>query len=148
MTTLTERFYEMWQDGFIYDDDPDNPGMGMSYGELAAVSAEFDECIQDAIDAADTFEEALANLKEVTDNGTAGAGGDDVSVFYSLDEFIQNLFYNVRDTYFEDEETGEFGTVLTIPDAHYFEDKCPYERLVDLWEEYKDEHEHALELAA
>lgn len=112
MLNLTDVFYDIWQDGYIYDEDEN--GMNMSYGEYAAISDYFWECIEDELSNYYGFEEKLEAWNDILSTAT-----DDVYLFWNWDQD--------NDFYFDiDEENGTYDCSGTLPTC-----------LRDDWEEWK-----------
>jgi len=97
---LDKRFYELVDEGYIYDEDED--GMNMSYGELASVSDELWETLEDELKYYDDFQEAYDVYMEIMDNTS-----DDAKMFMTgSDEYF----------YFEvDEDEGTYSVDGEVP---------------------------------
>jgi hypothetical protein len=96
MLNLTSVFYELIEDGFIYETNEN--GTGMSYGELAEISNYFWELVEAellGLDIIDKIETYISILK-TADDDTAGFMGLD-------DELLGAYFY-----YDEDERTIDY----------------------------------------
>lgn len=99
---LNEIFYELFAEGFIYDEDEN--GLNMSYGEYAAIQCHFQEKLIEAFESYNDFESAMEFL-----TSEVKSAGDDVSLFFDLEEY-QNIYYYID----EDEKTVE---ICYIPEA-------------------------------
>jgi hypothetical protein len=97
---LDKRFYELVDEGYIYDEDED--GMNMSYGELVAVSDDLWETLEDELKYYDDFQEAYDVYMEIMDNTS-----DDAKMFMTgSDEYF----------YFEaDEDEGTYSVDGEVP---------------------------------
>lgn len=97
---LDERFYELVDEGYIYDEDED--GMNMSYGEFVAVSDDLWETLEDELKYYDDFQEAYDVYMDIMDNT-----GDDAKMFMTgSDEYF----------YFEaDEDEGTYSVDGEVP---------------------------------
>lgn len=91
---LDKIFYELLENGFIYDEDEN--GMNMSYGEYGAINKHFEECLLEEFDKYTELEDALEFLIETRDNAS-----DDVRLFFAMDEY-DNFYY-----YIDENEDGE-----------------------------------------
>ena len=102
---LDDVFYELWDEGFIYEEDEN--GFNMSYGEYAAINKHFEECLLEEFDKHTDLEEALEFLTKTIDDAS-----DDVRLFFVMDEY-DNFYY-----YIDENEDGEKTIELTnIPDV-------------------------------
>lgn len=88
MNVLDQLFYEIWSEGYIYDEDEN--GHNMSYGEYAAIAAEFEEAVLNQVRFCTDFEDAAETLKD-TMNCT-----DDVRCFFNSEEY-DNFDYYIND---------------------------------------------------
>lgn len=76
-TALETRFYEILNDGFIYDEDEN--GQNMSYGEYVAIAEELNEAAISWFEEAEDLEDLLERLSAELDSE------DDVKMFAGLD---------------------------------------------------------------
>jgi len=114
MLNLTDVFYDLIDEGYIYDTDEE--GYNMSYGEYAAISDYMWECVQDELDNYYGFEEKLNAFKEIADSAD-----DDTCTFWGWNQ-DNDFYFEIN----EDEGTYDCGGTL------------PY-ILKDDWEEWKSE---------
>ena len=114
MINLDDIFYEIWEEGYIYDTDEN--GLNMSYGEYAAISDYFWECVEDELSLYDGFENKLDAWNEILSTAT-----DDVYMFWNWNQ--NNEFY-----FDIDEEAGTYDCSGTLPTC-----------LEDSWKEWKQE---------
>lgn len=134
MVNLTDLFYEIWNEGYIYEEDEN--GYGMSYGEYAEINYMFEQAVVDEVVKVDDLEEARQKLEEIMDAAT-----DDVRCFMDAEDYDNfNYYYDKRS-----------GRVYldNVPDMleEYFKElaeKYEYEHMYD-YEEYDDEYD--LEIA-
>lgn len=97
---LDKRFYELIDEGYIYDEDEN--GMNMSYGELVAVSDDLWETLENELKYYDDFPNAYEAYTEIMDNTS-----DDTKMFMGVsDEYF----------YFEiNEDEGTYSVDGEIP---------------------------------
>lgn len=114
MLNLTDVFYNLIDDGYIYDTDEN--GYNMSYGEYAAISDYMWECVVDELNNYYGFEEKLDAFNDIV-----STADDDTCSFWGWNP--NNDFYFDID---EDEGTYDCGGVLPII-------------LKEDWEEWKSE---------
>lgn len=85
---LDKRFYELVDEGYIYDEDED--GMNMSYGELVAVSDDLWETLEDELKYYDDFQEAYDVYMDIMDNTSDNAKmfmtGSDEYFYFDINE--------------------------------------------------------------
>jgi hypothetical protein len=114
MINLTDIFYELYEDGYIYEEDEN--GLNMSYGELAAISDYFWDCVIEELDNYSGFEDKLRAWNEIV-----STADDDTFMFWNWDQD--------QDFYFEvDEDAGTYDCSGTLP-------MC----LKDAWDEWVSE---------
>ena len=113
MINLNDVFYDLWEDGYIYDEDEN--GLNMSYGECVAISDYFWECVEDELDNYYDFESKLDAWNEIL-----STAADDVYMFWTWDQD--------NDFYFDiDEENGTYDVSGKLPP--FFKES---------WEEWKE----------
>lgn len=115
MLNLTDVFYDLWEDGYIYDEDED--GHNMSYGEYAAISDYFWECVEDELSNYYGFESKLDAWNEIL-----STADDDVFMFWNWDQDNFEFYFDI------DEEEGTYDASGVLP-------KC----LEDDWKEWTEE---------
>ena len=113
MLNLSSVFYDLYEDGTIYN-EPDENGMDMSYGEIAAVDAYMWSLVEDELSQYYTFEEKLEAFKEIVDSAD-----DDTLMFWTWDR-DNDFYFNID----EDAETYSF--YGTLPEC-----------LRESWEDFK-----------
>lgn len=100
---LDKRFYELIDEGYIYDEDEN--GINMSYGELVAVSDDLWETLENELKYYDDFQQAYDVYMDIMDNT-----GDDTKMFMSgADEYFYFYINEDEGTYSVD---GEIPFVL------------------------------------
>lgn len=77
---LDTIFYELWNEGYIYEEDEN--GENMSYGEYIAIDQYFQDFIREKIEECYDFKEAVEFIEN-----EVKCCGDDVRIFTNLDEF-------------------------------------------------------------
>ena len=126
MVNLTERFYDLVNDGFIYDTDEN--GFNMSYGEYAAVAEHLQDCALECITGDDfrTDLEAMYETLESADDDTRMFMGD-----YFFDDFYD--FYNSIE--FDDfgEYDGGYKRYGHTPCPEYLKEQ--FERFTEIYAE-------------
>ena len=109
MLNLTDVFYDLYNSGYIYDEDEN--GHNMSYGELAAISDYFWGLVEEELESYYTFEEKIDAFTDIVNSAD-----DDTLMFWNWD----------GDFYFEiDEDAGTYDFDGTLP-------YC----LKDAWEDF------------
>lgn len=113
MINLTDIFYDLIDEGYIYDEDGN--GHNMSYGEYSAISEYFWLCVEEELDNYNGFEAKLEAFKEMADSAD-----DDTRMFWGWND--------ENDFYFDiDEENGTYDCSGVLP-------YC----LEDAWNEWVD----------
>lgn len=100
MVNLTNVFYSLIDEGFIYDEDEN--GLSLSYGECVAIAEHFHNIVDNYIreqlnpvTSKSDFEDAINNIRCMLDTAD-----DDTKMFGNLDEYDDIYCY-----YDEDEDT-------------------------------------------
>lgn len=101
MINLTDVFYDLIDDGYIYDEDEN--GKNMSYGEYVAISDYFWEVIEDELSNYYGFEDKLDAFIEMNNSAD-----DDTRMFWGWD--ADNDFY-----FDVDEENGTYDCSGVLP---------------------------------
>ncbi len=122
---LDETFYELYYDGFIYEEDEE--GHNMSYGEYDAIYNYIGETLEEHIENM-SFEEAIEELKYQVETC-----GDDVTMFYDVEDLRERL--SQFDFEEIDEDEGEEHYQYQV----YYEDMVP-DMLLERWKDFKEEH--------
>ena len=131
-TALEKRFYEMCDDGFIYNESED--GKAMSYGEYAAVADELQDTLEDKLSGL-PFDQKLDVLRDEL------RCSDDVRIFLDLEpyeDFLSNIYEEEIDGKYYwklDGDTDQYPESLVdayneyredVPDPMYLEDEIDY----------------------
>jgi hypothetical protein len=82
---LERLFYELIEEGFIYDTDEN--GLGMSYGEYAAINDEIENTLVNEMLNCDDLETAIETLESLL------SCSDDVRLFCYLEEYDEMYCY-------------------------------------------------------
>lgn len=77
---LTKYFYELYEAGFIYDEDEN--GLNMSYGEYAAIQDAGREKLRESLENAENKLDFLEKLQDLLDGAD-----DDAKMFFGLDDW-------------------------------------------------------------
>ena len=134
---LDEVFYELYYDGFIYDEDEN--GHNMSYGEYAAIDNYIGETLEEHLENM-SFEEAIEELKYQIETC-----GDDVTMFFGVEDLrerLSNLGFEELEE--EDPERSDEDPERSDEEEHYqyqvyYEDMVP-DMLLERWKDFKEEH--------
>lgn len=88
---LNERFYELVDEGFIYDEDEN--GLGMAYGEYSEIELYLQtKACEYLIMSSSSKLELLENIRELIDNSD-----DDSIMFMGYDRDDLYLYYDIDD---------------------------------------------------
>ncbi len=123
MVNLTDKFYELIDMGYIYEEDEN--GHNMSYGEYAAIS---DWLIDSALECLNGYD-FIEDLESMHD--TLESADDDTRMF--MGDWFFEEFYDFYDDFNFDEYEGTFDCGRKeVP--HYLEEvfetfKCNYENV-------------------
>ncbi len=136
MKNLTDLMYELLNEGIIYEEDEN--GLGMSYGEEAAIIDYLRGYVEEQLERASTLEEGIRIYKEIVIYSD-----DDGKMFAGIDEDDEEVVYLFSEEYVEDEDGGGHNIyVCSDPE------RITFRALKELWEEYEGENYDLIELAA
>lgn len=122
MINLTDKFYELIDEGFIYDEDEN--GFNMSYGEYFAISEWLIDSALECLNGYDFIEDLQAM------HDTLESADDDTRMFMG-DGFFDE-FYDFYYDFDFDEYEGTFS---------YHNKKCP-DYLVELFDAFKENYKN------
>jgi len=107
---LNDELYDLIDEGYIYDEDEDENGMNMSYGEYVAVSDDLWETLENELEHYRDFPSAYDAYNEIMDNTD-----DDAKMFMGVSD--DDYFYFEMN---EDENTYSFsGEVPTVLEKQF-----------------------------